>query len=248
MLSGQRYQFVQGYAQQGLPTPNDLDSVNMNSFMVTGNSGDRNPAGDQLYVFFAVHGDYSGDLTDKANYNYFIEHHADTEGELWWRTTADRGWGIALVADADDRNPAIAKTFKRYDQYPILDEEAEGKLEQEQHVENWDEWGRRDFKEKLFPTYDDDGEYREETAVDRSFQELSKEEEKAFLDALSYTLMERTGQYPEHESGTVSSSIFPYEKWVAAIHNEAELLVMLDYFREHGKLKGFAGWTAAVEV
>ena len=96
--------------------------------------------------------------------------------------------------------------------------------------------------------YDDDGEYREETAVDRSFQELSKEEEKAFLDALSYTLMERTGQYPEHESGTVSSSIFPYEKWVAAIHNEAELLVMLDYFREHGKLKGFAGWTAAVEV
>jgi len=235
MIDFAKHEFVGSYNHESLPGPDDTDSVPMNAFQPV-EGGRRGLPPDQQFVFFAVHGDYGGDITDKVNYDYFIENHADTEGELWWRVYADYGGrGIAIRADADEQDEEIAETLERYAAYPILDEDAESNLEQEQHVENWDDWARADFKRDLMEALGDDGPFA------ASFDELSKEDEKKFLDELSFQLMERSEKYPEHESGTVDASRFPLEEWIESIHDEAELLVMLDYFREHGKLRGFAG-------
>ena len=95
-------------------------------------------------------GDYVGSLAEASNRRVFLEELAQFCGTEFWPTYSGHSYtGIVFRRDADERVPQIGEMFGALESSSILDEEDWSNLESEQESDDWDSYGRGDFRRWL---------------------------------------------------------------------------------------------------
>jgi hypothetical protein len=142
---------------------------------------------------------YGGSLGGQANKEYWEENFGDTLNKTWW-DLGDAGILVRLDLATKDQQEALDSL----ENYPLLDESKHSDLEQKEQTEQWDSWGRSEFKHQIVKLAEQEEEgVRKRGNLASSRVDAGEVEE--LLDALSdktfdkitWELWEKTSHYPE---------------------------------------------------
>lgn len=113
--------------------------------------------GDDSGIVFTVgataHGDYCGASYTAANYRVFCEVLDDIEKErgieLYYTATEAYGTRFVVLYPRAFSFPEVRELFEALEGYHSLDDEAAWEIEEESRAENWESYGRSEFRSAL---------------------------------------------------------------------------------------------------
>lgn len=140
---------------------------------------------------FALGRWFAGDDTvARSNTRVWKSEFASTQNVDWW-------WaGGEVLIRLDESSPTPEQeAFDSLDGYPLLDDSDHSELEQEEQTEQWNDWGRKDFKKdlrKYIAQYTDEGS-PERKALDEIIDIIGDKD----LDRAYWEMCSRADAYPE---------------------------------------------------
>ena len=163
-------------------------------------SFESDPKGMYVEPKYVSFGDYGGSMVERSNYDEFMEEFAEHRGTEWWNWGGDYGsHGLIVRVDADERVPEIGEFFEGLEVYPLANEDRHSELEEEARAEAWEDYGEREFIDKLIEL---------EPRLEEEIEEYSfspREEETAF-NTLRWAVEQAANESPivEDAAGHVS--------------------------------------------
>lgn len=165
------------------------------------------------FVPYMEGNDYEEDLAITSNRRSWKREYEKTEGINWWEDNYNRFF--VRMLDDDGSTTSEADDAEKLDDYPLFDENDHSELEMERQVENWNDYGRQELRDKI---------EEEANEVDaEAIEKLMLGIDNKMLDEYVHEIWSDTGQYPEQEQG--GGTIFPkiLEKWDGSILELGEM-------------------------
>lgn len=144
MISGERLRLVEWRREREGELPEDCDEVPIERW-------DRDRNGEYVTPSYFVSGDYIGEgALGRSNRRVLLDELAEFCGKEFWPVYGSYSYsGVVFRRDADERVPEIRELFERLNGYSVLDEDDWSELEMEEERDDWDNYGRGDFRRWL---------------------------------------------------------------------------------------------------
>jgi hypothetical protein len=141
---------------------------------------------------------HAGGPEDQANYEYWKENYASTQGKSWWDLGHADGIFVRIPLLSKDERESYEYLEDNFE----LDEDATQKIRSELEMKAWDDYGSSDYKKAL-----------KESLEDEEDKEIVEELLDAITDgafgAAVFDMWSRSGHYPETSGWEVT---FPNPK------------------------------------
>lgn len=161
--------------------------------------------------FWAEDDGYAQDLLAISNWRSWQREYKDTEGKIWWRTP---GPGVLALKRTKDGDTSEGEALDGLDGYPVFDESDHSDLEMETQSNDWEEYGRDDFKREI----KENANEADSDVIEELVDQLSDDEVYEF----AHERWEDTGHYPEIEG---TGTYFPHvlEDWDGSLLEFGEM-------------------------
>jgi hypothetical protein len=126
-----------------------------------------------------------GGPEDKANYEYWKENYAATEGKTWW----DLGHQHGILVRIPLLSTSERESYEYLEENFELDEDASQKIRDEVEREAWNDYGRKDYKKAILEGISEDEHDTVEELLD-AITDIG-------FDSAVYDTWSRSGHYPE---------------------------------------------------
>lgn len=159
-----------------------------------------------LEIPYCGYSDYSGSMVERSNYKAIEEAYDGLDGLYFFYGDYDSN---TLAFDLRAFAFEVDDTINGLEGYPCIDESLLSEMEMEQQGEDWESYGRGDFKDSLgkeFKDWLDETQDIHEWYHGYLWDFDSVDDEK--LDKLYYSIQDTGNHYPEIEEGG-SSWFYP---------------------------------------